>query len=213
MAFSPDGTMLASTKLDGTIRLWNPETGHPIGNPLDGHSSLVNVVTFSPDGAMLASAGADGMVQLWNSTTGDPISDAQPLQSGFVNDVAFSPDGTMLASAGADGTVRLWDPARGDPIAKRLEGHTGALQPWAVAFSPDGTMLASASRWDGAAVGPRQRPVDRRPDRPPPRVCVAVAFSPDGTMLASAGDDGTVRLWDPNTGDPIGDPSPATPAK
>ena len=124
MAFSPDGHRLASASCDNTVRLWNADTGQPIGAPLTGHTDMVISVAFSPDGHRLASGSADDTVRLWNADTGQPIGAPLTGHTDAVFSVAFSPDGHRLASGSDDNTVRLWNADTGQPIGDPLTGHT-----------------------------------------------------------------------------------------
>ena len=231
VAFSPDSKLLATADADGTVGLWNTATGREAGAPFSaetGPGSGVNAVAFSPVGNLLATADADGTVGLWNPATRRAISPPLRTETGpgpGVNAVAFSPDGRLLATAGADGTARLWNPATGQAPHPLLPAGTGArYNVRGVAFSPNGTLLASADAdgtarlWNpatGQAIGPplpvepRQvsgvRNLSSEPD------VTGVAFSPNSTRLATADADGTVRLWNPATGQAIGPPLVAGP--
>jgi WD40 repeat protein/DNA-binding SARP family transcriptional activator len=64
LAFSADGSLLATAGQDGTVRIWDPSSGEQL-MVLDGHDALVSSVAFSPDGSQLASVGAEGTVRVW----------------------------------------------------------------------------------------------------------------------------------------------------
>ena len=72
VAFSQDGSLLASASGDKTVRLWNPATGQEV-QKLEGHTEWVRAVAFSQDGWLLASASRDEAVRLWNPATGQEV--------------------------------------------------------------------------------------------------------------------------------------------
>ena len=75
------------------MRVWDADTGQPVGQPLTGHTDAVCSVAFSPDGHRIVSGSADDTVRLWDADTGQPV--GQPLtgHTDAVYSVAFSPDG------------------------------------------------------------------------------------------------------------------------
>jgi WD40 repeat protein len=64
VAFSPDGTLLATASEDKTARLWDTATGRQVST-LTGHTGSVRAVAFSPDGTLLATASNDSTARIW----------------------------------------------------------------------------------------------------------------------------------------------------
>ena len=106
VAFSPDGTKLASASWDG-VRLWDVGAGQYLTTLASEPESSSFSVAFSPDGTKLACGSWEDRVELWDVSTQKHIA-SFPGHTGWIRAVAFSPDGTKLVSGSVDGTMLLW---------------------------------------------------------------------------------------------------------
>src|SRR5262249_4489352 len=107
LAYSPDGSRIASASLDQTIGLWHGATLEQLAL-LRGPTGKVIQVQFTPDSNRLVSLSDDLSIRLWAAARGDPVAVLHG-HTEVINRFALSPDGNTLASSSDDGTVRLWD--------------------------------------------------------------------------------------------------------
>ncbi|TDD31703.1 hypothetical protein E1287_25445 [Actinomadura sp. KC06] len=209
VAFSPDGTTLASCSMDGTIRLWDVTERTQITQlrrPLPDNDPNAAFVVFSPDGTTLASDSGGDMasVRLWNVADWKQIGRLDALGA---RSAAFSPDGTILATADATGWITLWRMADRTTIGQ-LHHDVGGMQ-IPMAFRPDGTTLASGGL-DGTvrlwSVADKAQIGELRSGELAPGPVFTLAFSADGTTLASGGQNPLIRLWSVGRRTQIGRP-------
>jgi WD40 repeat protein len=200
VAWSRDGTMIATASRDHTARIWHSGNGSLL-NVLTGHSDQVYTVEWSPDGTKIATASRDGSVRVWSSSDGSALLTLTG-HSGYVNSAAWSPDGTKIATASNDGTARVWNSNTGGALLT-LTGHTAYV--WSIAWSPDGTKLVTASTDSTARVwnGSTGSALLTLAGHNITKYVILVAMSPDGSKIATASSDGTARVWSTSSGNTL----------
>lgn len=143
LAFSPDGTRLATSSSTGWVRVRSTVDWKPIAPPLRISPSRATSIAFSPDGARLLVGTHEGTVAVIGASSleraGPPL---RVAKRGEAYAVAFSPDGATLATGGEDGTVTLWRAENLTRRGHRLVLHHSAV--YAAAFSPNSQLLATS---------------------------------------------------------------------
>lgn len=186
---------LAATYIDGSVLLWDIETGDKTGE-LDRGTGSVYRAAVNAEGTLLATGGSDGAVRLWTARDGWPVAEL-PGHSGRVYTVAFHPTRPLLAAGDTDGGLRIWDIERRTP-AHILTGHDASIY-W-TAFDPAGVVLASADSagdvrlWDARTGTAAHRLTGHTGSVWP------FAFRGDGAQLATSDDQFSTRLWNVRTG-------------
>ena len=199
VAFSADGTRLASCAEDAAVRVWDVAAGrlvHALPHPRPASRAA-----FTPDGRTLATGAYDGAVVLWDAATGRRTAECKRHTAG-ISCLGWSPDGTKLVTGGRDQLLTVWD-AGGRLLRSR---QVADALPSAVAFPADGrSFLYATGGIDAKAYQCRR--VDLATDAETvafarhDNTVHAVTLSPDGRTAASAGNDTPgVSLWRPADG-------------
>lgn len=189
VAFSPDGTRIATGSADKTVKIWDARTGRGLLT-FKGHSDSVRCLAFSPEGKRLLTGSTDQSPRIWDAAEGREL---RTLTDHWHNvySVDFSPDGKRCVVAS---TTRLavYDTDTGLRL-RLLKGHPRVV--YSARFSPDGRRILTggddktAKIWD-AETGRELLTLNGHS-----RSVMSVAFSSDGHLVATGSLDGTVRIW------------------
>jgi WD40 repeat protein len=204
IAFSPDGKWLAAgggpCQVSGEIKLWDVEARKLI-RTMAGHSDCIYSLAVSPDGKLVATTSYDKLAKLWDASTGKEVRNLKDhIDAVFA--AAFSPDGKWLATGSQDRSVKIWDVASGQrlyTLSEPLDGITS------IAFAPSGKQIAAGGYdktiyvWNLTDKGGTLAHTLIADED----AILQIAWSPDGKTIITSSSDGSIRVRDANSLDPI----------
>lgn len=195
VVISSDGQFALSGSWDGTLRLWEIQSGKTTRRFV-GHDKDVLSVAFSVDNRQIVSGSRDKTIKLWNTLGECKYTIAGGDSEGhteWVSCVRFSPSQSvpLIVSCGWDRLVKVWS-LTNCKLRNDLIGHTGYLN--TVCVSPDGSLCASGGK-DGTAnlwdlnEGKRLYSLDAGD------IIHSLVFSPNRYWLCAATDE-CIKIWD-----------------
>uniref|UniRef100_A0A5F8AHV7 Telomerase protein component 1 n=1 Tax=Macaca mulatta TaxID=9544 RepID=A0A5F8AHV7_MACMU len=188
--------LLISCSSDGSVGLWDPESGQRLGQFL-GHQSAVSAVAAVEE--HVVSVGRDGTLKVWDHQGVELTS--IPAHSGPISHCAAAmepraagqPGSELLVvTIGLDGATRLWHPLLVSQTHTFL-GHSGPVR--AAAVSETSGLLLTASEDGSVRLWQVPKEAD---DTCIPRSSAAItamAWAPDGSMAVSGNQAGELILW------------------
>lgn len=206
IAFSRDGKWLAAggglCQRRGEIQLWDLQSD-TLARTMQGDHDCIYSVAFSPDGKLIASGSYDKLIKLWDPSTGKELRTLKDhIDAVFA--VAFSPDGKWLASGSQDNSVKIWDVATGERLYTLSDPVDGIS---CIAFSPSGKQIAAAgydmriyvwSLTQSAGTLEQSLIADEGS-------ILQIAWSSDGKRIITSSSDGSIRIRDASTLNPLGE--------
>ena len=195
LAYLPDGQRVVTGSKDGTVKVWNLDSGEQYVTSME-HESEIKSFAVTRDGTKIISADEDGNIKVWNVKSHELVKEWIHPESS--PEISISPDDRLVAvGAWRVGIYTMEGRQRSVEVGKAIRS---------LCFSPDGTKLACGTLRDirvydvvdGTLILGPLRGHEKRVNR--------VLWSGDGRRLFSASEDKAIRCWNSDTGEQIGHP-------
>ena len=194
VCFSPDGRHVTSGSWDGTLRVWDSQSGLLAIDPLQGRSGRIFSVCYSSDGTRTFSGSDDKTVRVWDSSNGNLLSTLEGHPD-TVNSIACSRNDPLIISGDNEGTVRVWD-VNSQDLVPEFSGTAG--QVLSLCAVPNDSWFTSTN-WEGAIFmwDALRGSLSFKTNLSSSPNNVAFLPSADSKYIkfASASYDGLIRIW------------------
>ena len=149
---------------------------------------------FHPDGQRMITTSWDGQTIVWDIETGEELQSIQRENAPLLQ-IGIHPNGNLVAVGSIDGVMQIWNLETDEVIELAMEerDHAGPT------FSSDGAYLVT-NNWDTINIWETETLTLLRSFKGHEGLIQRFQFSSDGALLVSASGDGTVRVWDFETG-------------
>ncbi|CAN5384927.1 hypothetical protein BH10BAC4_BH10BAC4_01710 [soil metagenome] len=195
LLLSQDGKELIKGKFGTKVKRWDIATGKSVME-YDGHKKAVLSYDLSKDGKTMLTGGGDGKIILWNAKTGDSIQTIQSYQHPIFA-IHFNEDETQAVSSSWDGTMKIHDLKNGKRLQLfdfQKEGSAYNIL-WAkndlYLITSHGNAL---KMWEVDTQTPVRDFIGHQ------ELITSLHLNNDQNTILSSSEDGSIRLWDINTG-------------
>jgi WD40 repeat protein len=200
VAFSPDGNTLAAGSQDGVLRLWDIASGTVRTSWTVGDNVIIRDCGYTSDGAQVVTVGSPHHLSAWDPSSGELISAKESASLDLYTLAIYPLNAPVIVVGGSDPQPEVWNLTQDTPLAAP-KGHTSNAR--AVAFRLDGGTFATGGGaghvflW--TVVGAQHDQPQTSLDGPDAQV-YSLAYDPEGALLAAGYEDGTLVVWDVQTG-------------
>ena len=198
--FASNGNAIVTASRDRTARTWDAASGKVVRDFSEGHDYLASAAIYFPNGRQLLTAGGDNTVRIWNVSTGTEV--VSITGTGRDGVVALSPRGTEFLT-GNGKSAKLWS-VKSQQVVRKFDGHDSNVT--AVGYHPDGSRIATADTAGVIIFWDTKTGQELWKMRGHNSMVTSIAFAANNEkLLVTASGDRTIRRWDCDSGNPIGD--------